>query len=73
MGAVGVQSAHGFDRDLNLVSTRREDVETPVPTPTTGKMDACTSSVLALSHQLTTTQDERVVHEGCLNLTSRIG
>ncbi|KAG8701279.1 hypothetical protein FRC08_004185 [Ceratobasidium sp. 394] len=28
-------SAHGFDRDLNLVSTRREDVETPVPTPTT--------------------------------------
>ncbi|QRW26974.1 EF-hand 1, calcium-binding site protein [Rhizoctonia solani] len=26
-------SAHGFDRDLNLVSTRREDVETPVPTP----------------------------------------
>ncbi|QRV86079.1 EF-hand 1, calcium-binding site protein [Ceratobasidium sp. AG-Ba] len=23
-------SAHGFDRDLNLVSTRREDVETPV-------------------------------------------
>ncbi|CUA72266.1 hypothetical protein RSOLAG22IIIB_00931 [Rhizoctonia solani] len=32
-------SAHGFDRDLNLVSTRREDVETPVPTPTTGIMD----------------------------------
>ncbi|CAE7113679.1 unnamed protein product [Rhizoctonia solani] len=31
-------SAHGFDRDLNLVSTRREDVETPVPTPT-GTMD----------------------------------
>ncbi|KAG8728355.1 hypothetical protein FRC12_021815 [Ceratobasidium sp. 428] len=28
-------SAHGFDRDLNLVSTRREDVETPIPTPTT--------------------------------------
>ncbi|KAG9121343.1 hypothetical protein FRC07_002728 [Ceratobasidium sp. 392] len=27
-------SAHGFDRDLNLVSTRREDVETPIPTPT---------------------------------------
>ncbi|EUC66159.1 EF-hand 1, calcium-binding site protein, putative [Rhizoctonia solani AG-3 Rhs1AP] len=32
-------SAHGFDRDLNLVSTRREDVETPVPTPTAGIMD----------------------------------
>ncbi|KAG8732901.1 hypothetical protein FRC11_010212 [Ceratobasidium sp. 423] len=32
-------SAHGFDRDLNLVSTRREDVETPVPTPTAGSMD----------------------------------
>ncbi|KAB5593061.1 EF-hand 1, calcium-binding site protein [Ceratobasidium theobromae] len=27
-------SAHGFDRDLNLVSTRREDTETPVATPT---------------------------------------
>ncbi|KAF8682166.1 hypothetical protein RHS04_02779 [Rhizoctonia solani] len=32
-------SAHGFDRDLNLVSTRREDVETPVPTPTGFNMD----------------------------------
>ncbi|CAE6459711.1 unnamed protein product [Rhizoctonia solani] len=32
-------SAHGFDRDLNLVSTRREDVETPVPTPTGVAMD----------------------------------
>ncbi|CEL52413.1 hypothetical protein RSOLAG1IB_00954 [Rhizoctonia solani AG-1 IB] len=32
-------SAHGFDRDLNLVSTRREDVETPVPTPTGTNMD----------------------------------
>ncbi|CAE6503550.1 unnamed protein product [Rhizoctonia solani] len=32
-------SAHGFDRDLNLVSTRREDVETPVPTPTAATMD----------------------------------
>ncbi|KAJ1310396.1 hypothetical protein OPQ81_007134 [Rhizoctonia solani] len=32
-------SAHGFDRDLNLVSTRREDLETPVATPTAGIMD----------------------------------